>query len=356
MPGAHHQDVKAFVLRGGASPGQSCAMIRKNVALKLMAVAAAAAAVLGVSVMVTANPLVWGGEWQNTDFSKKSIDFKEILSGGPPKDGIPSIDNPKFVPVAEVRDLVDTEPVIGIIINGEAKAYPLRVMTWHEIANDTLGGVPVTVTYCPLCNSSIVFDRRLGGCVLDFGTTGKLRNSDLVMYDRQTESWWQQFSGTAIVGELNGKVLKMLPSRLESFARFRERAPQGRVLVPNNPSMSRYGSNPYVNYDSSSSPFLFRGKLPDGVNPMIRVVVVNGEAWTLPLLRRKGSVAKGGLSLVWEAGQNSALDTRRIARGRDVGNVIVRRRNGDKDEDVVHDITFAFVFNAFHPGGVIHIE
>ena len=327
-----------------------------NVALKLMAVVAVAAVVLGVSVVATANPMFWGGEWPNTDFSQKSIDFKEILSGGPPKDGIPSIDNPNFVPVSEVRDLADTEPVIGIIINGDARAYPLRVMTWHEIANDTVGGVPVTVTYCPLCNSSIVFDRRLGGRVLDFGTTGKLRNSDLVMYDRQTESWWQQFSGTAIVGELNGKVLKMLPSRLESFARFRQRAPEGKVLVPNNPSMRRYGSNPYVNYDSSSSPFLFRGELPKGVNPMVRVVVVDGEAWALPLLRRQGSIAKGNLSLVWEAGQNSALDTRRIASGRDVGNVVVRRRKGDKDEDVIYDVTFAFVFNAFHPGGALHIE
>ena len=329
-------------------------MKRMNVALKLLSAAALAALLFGVSA--TANPLTWGVEWPNTDFSRKSIDFKDIFSGGPPKDGIPSIDRPQFVPVAQVRDLADTEPVIGIIINGDARAYPLRVMTWHEIANDTVGGVPVTVTYCPLCNSSIVFDRRLGGRVLDFGTTGKLRNSDLVMYDRQTESWWQQFSGTAIVGELNGKVLKMLPSRLESFARFRERAPEGRVLVPNNPSMRRYGSNPYVNYDSSSSPFLFRGKLPAGVDPMIRVVVVNGEAWTLPLLRRKGSIAKGGLSLVWEAGQNSALDTRRIADGRDVGNVVVRRRIGDREEDVLYDVTFAFVFNAFHPGGVIHTE
>jgi hypothetical protein len=224
-------------------------MKRMNIAIMVMAAAALAAVLFGVSATAkpSFNPISWGVEWPNTDFSRKSIDFKEIFSGGPPKDGIPPLDDPKFVPVAEVGDLPGTEPVIGIILNGEAEAYPLRVMTWHEIANDTVGGVPVTVTYCPLCNSSIVFDRRLDGRVLDFGTTGKLRNSDLVMYDRQTESWWQQFSGTGIVGEMNGKVLKMIPSRLESFARFRERAPQGLVLVPNNPRMRRYGSNPYVN-------------------------------------------------------------------------------------------------------------
>ena len=124
-------------------------MKRINVALMVMAAAALAAVLFAVSATAKSNtnPIAWGVEWPNTDFSKKSIDFKEIFSGGPPKDGIPSIDQPKFVPVAEVRDLADTEPVIGIILNGEAKAYPLRVMTWHEIANDTVGGVPVAVTW-----------------------------------------------------------------------------------------------------------------------------------------------------------------------------------------------------------------
>ena len=101
----------------------------------------------------------------------------------------------------------ETEPVIGLVVNGDARAYPLKILIWHEIVNDTVGGVPVTVTYCPLCNSAIVFERTVDGRVLDFGTTGKLRNSDLVMYDRQTESWWQQFSGTAIVGAMTGTKL-----------------------------------------------------------------------------------------------------------------------------------------------------
>ena len=160
--------------------------------------ALAVAAVLALPAAAAANPMFWAGEWPNTDFSRHSVDLAEIMSGGPPKDGIPSIDDPRFVPVSEVTDLTDTEPVIGVTVNGEARAYPLGIITRHEIVNDTIGGVPVTVTYCPLCNSSIVFDRRVDGQVLDFGTTGKLRNSDLVMYDRQTESWWQQFSGKEI--------------------------------------------------------------------------------------------------------------------------------------------------------------
>ncbi|MFQ5765345.1 MAG: DUF3179 domain-containing (seleno)protein, partial [Rhodospirillales bacterium] len=151
------------------------------------AVGAAAAVVLGLlaGAEARANPLTplsWGWEWPKTDFTKKSVDLGEILSGGPPKDGIPSIDRPRFVPVAEEKDLAPSEPVVGLVIKGKARAYPLRILTWHEIVNDQLAGVPVTITYCPLCNSAVAFDRRVDGRVLDFGTTGKLRKSDMVMY------------------------------------------------------------------------------------------------------------------------------------------------------------------------------
>jgi hypothetical protein len=303
-----------------------------------------------------ANPLRWGVEWPNTDFTKKSIEWGEILSGGPPKDGIPAIDNPRTVLLSKVDNLADTEPVIGLIINGKARAYPLRILTWHEIVNDALGGVPVTVTYCPLCNSSIVFDRRLDGKILDFGTTGKLRNSDLVMYDRQTESWWQQFLGEGIVGVMTGQQLAVIPSRLESFADFKKRAPGGDVLVPNNPGMRNYGANPYTGYDSSGFPFLYRGDMPEGISPMVRVVVVGGEAWSMSLLRDKGTVTKGDLVLRWRPGQNSALDTRTISEGRDVGNVVVQRGIGEAAQDVAYDVTFAFVFNAFYPGKSIYTK
>ena len=156
--------------------------------------------------------LRWQQEgWTKTDFSKSRVSWLEIVSGGPPKDGIPSIDNPIFKAVAGDKELTPRDPVIELAIGGDARAYPLRILIWHEIVNDTVAGVPVTVTYCPLCNSAIVFDRRVPPHVLDFGTTGKLRNSDLVMYDRQTESWWQQFTGEAIVGALTGTQLKLLP-------------------------------------------------------------------------------------------------------------------------------------------------
>ena len=300
-------------------------------------------------------PSHWLYEWGETDFSKASIEFDEIMSGGPPKDGIPAIDNPVFVTAAEIDHLADTEPVISVLLGGEHRAYPLQILMWHEIVNDTAGGVPVSVTFCPLCNSAVVYDRRVDDAVLDFGTTGKLRNSDLVMYDRQTESWWQQFTGEGIVGVHTGTVLKRLPSRVESFARYRERAGgEALVLVPEREGARSYGTNPYGGYDSSARPFLYRGDLPEGIAPLARVVVVEDEAWSLDLIRDAGRYERGDLVITWEAGQNSALDSSTIADGRDIGNVVVQRNGGGGLEDVPYDISFAFAFHAFHPDAPIH--
>jgi len=316
------------------------------------ALLAAALFTIVATAPALANPDYWQREWPQTDFTKHSIEFDEIKSGGPPKDGIPSIDDPKFVALSEVTDLTDKEPVIGIAINGDMRAYPLRILIWHEIVNDTVGGVPVSVTYCPLCNAAVVFDRRVGDRVLDFGTTGKLRKSDLVMYDRQTESWWQQFTGEAIVGAMLGTTLKFVPARLESFENFRDRAPGGRVLVPNNPDMRRYGLNPYAYYDSSGAPFLYRGELPTAVPALSRVVAVGDHAWSLDHLRNVQRIeTDDGLVVTWTPGQNSAMDTPNIEDGKDVGNVIVQRREsaGGDWVDVPYRVDFAFAFFAFRP-------
>jgi hypothetical protein len=317
------------------------------------------AALLWLALLLLAVPVMaevedWRLEWPRTDFTRHAIDLAEIRSGGPPKDGIPAIDAPRFKPVGEITDLAPTEPVIALTLAGESRAYPLRILTWHEIVNDTVGGLPVAVTYCPLCNAAIAFERRVDGRVLDFGTTGKLRHSDLVMYDRQTESWWQQYSGTAIVGELTGSQLPMLPVRIEAFQRFRQRHPEGQVLVPNDPALRPYGANPYVGYDGARLPFLYDGSLPEGIAPMAYVVAVGDDAWALSLLREKGRIAAGDLELTWEPGQNSALDHRLIAEGRDVGNVVVQRRVDGRLTDVPHHVTFAFVFHAFQQEGNLH--
>ena len=325
---------------------------RARVAPVLFALAALAA----FGATAQASPEQWKREWPRTDFSKTSVDFSEIMSGGPPKDGIPSIDDPHFADIGDV-DLPDREPVIGLKVGDEFRAYPLRVLMWHEIVNDVIGGVPVTVTFCPLCNTAIVFDRRLDGRLLDFGTTGKLRNSDLVMYDRQTESWWQQFVGEAIVGELTGATLKVLPSRIESFARFRDRAPDGKVLVPGFSLVRSYGRNPYAGYDSLAKPWLYAGRLPANIAPLERVVTVNKEAWSLKLLQSLETIRNGDIVITWEPGQASALDTSVIAEGFDVGNVVVQREAADGSlEDVVYGVDFAFAFHAFYPDAPIHTE
>jgi len=314
----------------------------------------------------TAAPDNWRAEWPRTDFSRSTVDLNEIRSGGPPKDGIPAIDNPSFTTLMGgeaqgwARDLEPQEPVISLDLGGDARAYPLRIMMWHEIVNDVVDGRPVAVTYCPLCNASLVFDRVVGGRVLDFGTTGKLRHSDLVMYDRQTESWWQQFTGEAIAGEMAGTELKRIPSRLEAYSSFVERHPNGKILVPGNPSARAYGHNPYLGYDrDGATPFLYGGSMPGGIEPMARVVAIETapgqhEAYSLELVRMKGEIREGNLVIRWRPGQSSALDASTVVGGRDVGTVTVQRLQSGQAVDVPYDVTFAFAFHAFRPEGVIH--
>ncbi len=287
-------------------------------------------------------------EFPQLDLSKSSVDLAEIKSGGVPRDAIPAIMDAQFLPVSEIKDLGDDEPVIFLTGQCGAFAFPYRILIWHEIVHHDHCGVPVAVTYCPLCNTSMVFDRRVDGKIFSFGTTGRLRHSDLVMYDHQTESLWQQFTGEAIVGTMTGQTLAAVPARIEAWRLFRDEFPQGQVLVPGNTNTRAYGSNPYQGYDSAPAPFLYRGKLPQNIEPMARVVRVGPRAWSLDFVRRNTPVVTdGGLRIEWIAGQNSALDSRLISRGRDIGNVRVTRAQ----DDVAYSIDFAFAFFAFHPQG-----
>ncbi len=280
----------------------------------------------------------FGREWK-TDFSRHTVPLDEIVSGGPPKDGIPAVDRPRFVNVRQAdRWLSDREPVVLVVLNGEAKAYPIQILIWHEIVNDELGGVPVTITFCPLCNTALAFDRRHAGRVLDFGTTGRLRHSDLVMYDRQTESWWQQATGRGIVGEFAGHRLTFISAPLISWKTFKETYPDGRVLSRETGHSRPYGDNPYELYDRPrSSPIrrFFSGRTDERLPAKERVAAVElgGETVAFPfsLLAEKRVVQDevGGVAIVvfWAPGTASALDDRRIAEGRDVGSSGVFRRD-----------------------------
>lgn len=264
-----------------------------------------------------------------TDWNRHTVPYSELLALLPVRDGIPAIDQPQFITAEEaVGWLTDNEPVIAFEHNGDARAYPLQIMTYHEIVNDEVGDLPVTVTFCPLCNSAIVFDRNLDGTVYDFGTSGWLRHSDLVMYDRQTESLWQQFTGGGIVGELAGAQLTFLPSSIVSFADFMEGFPEGMVLSRETGHQRPYGQNPYPGYDTiGQNPFAFVG-VPDGrLAAMERVITVSlgdvDAAYPLTLLFEEGVIhdMQGGQDLVifHVGGTASALDSPIIALGEDVG-------------------------------------
>ena len=274
-------------------------------------------------------------EWK-TDFGKHSVPLSEIMSGGPPKDGIRAIDRPEFVGVDAADGwLKPREPVIFFVRGSDARAYPLQILIWHEIVNDIVGALPVAITFCPLCNTAIAFDRRVHGQTLSFGTTGKLRFSDLVMYDRQTESWWQQATGQAIVGALTGVQLIPFPAQTISWGTFKDAFPGGKVLSRHTGYNRPYGENPYVGYDDvNSSPFLYRGPQDPRLPPMERVVTVSLEgedvAYPFSTLERVRVVndTVGGRKIVvlFEKGVASALDKSSIPESRDIGTAGVFER------------------------------
>ena len=258
------------------------------------------------------------------------LDPDEILSGGPPPDGIPAVDEPRFSRAATVDWLADAEPLLSLTVGGETRGYPLQVMTWHEIVNDTIAGVPVAVTYCPLCNSGVAFERRAAGRVLSFGTSGRLYADNLVMYDRQTESLWPQLTGQAAVGVLTGTTLRAQPIGTVAWRDFRAAHPDAWVLSRDTGFVRPYGSNPYAGYDDPSGDVLFELPAKDARLPVKeRVVGIAAAGDSVAVLR--SAVAKAGVLelsvgaqdlVVWHrSGQVSALDDDRIAGGRDIGTI-----------------------------------
>ena len=267
--------------------------------------------------------------WETSEEPSSTIDISEILSGGPPPDGIPPIDDPVYETFdAAAEWLTDDSPVMVVRGETETKVFPLAIMTWHEIVNDTLDGEAVVVTYCPLCNSGLAFSGRLDGQVLDFGTSGRLWRSNLVMYDRQYGNLWTQFTGEAIVGErFLGQELERLPTTLEGFAEARANDPDAAVLSRDTGHSRNYGRNPYTGYDAvDNDPFLFRGESDGRFPAMTRVVGFpdgDGIAVLLDRAREDRVVefedADNPVTLWWMPGQASALDTGSIDDGRDVG-------------------------------------
>jgi hypothetical protein len=267
------------------------------------------------------------------DLPPPLVDISQIISGGPPPDGIPPIDSPQFRTIAESDpSMQDSEAVVALEVGGEARAYPVQILIWHEIVNDTVGGVPVAITYCPLCNSAISYRRQVRGVETTFGTSGSLYASALVMYDRATESLWTHFDGRAVAGVLTGEQLEPISSPLLSWADFKAAYPDGTVLSTETGHRRDYGRNPYTGYDDPDSlPFLFLGTPDDRARAKERVVgisvgddsvafllaaVAGGEARAT-----NSTVGETPVVILWKAGQATALEGVGVADGRDVGSV-----------------------------------
>ena len=264
--------------------------------------------------------------------------LSEFVGGGPPKDGIPSIDEPKFVSQAEGDDFLDDgEPVAVLEVGGTARAYPIQVLTWREIVNDEIAGEPVAITFCPLCNSTVAFSRVIDGEAVGFGTTGNLRRSDLVMYDRKTETWWQQLTAEAIVGELTGQTLEVLPSQILSWGEFKAQHPGAEVLSTDTGFDRPYSMNPYTGYDTGDS-LLGIDEAPDPRLPAkerVSAIKSGEDAVVYPFSRLESEPAVNDeidgepIVVLFNPGVRSSLDTARIADGRDTGTAGVFESTAD---------------------------
>ncbi len=185
------------------------------------------------------------------NLDRASIPVADIHAGGPPRDGIPSIDRPKFMPAAKARFMRDDDLVVSFTHAGETRAYPLRILVWHEIVNDRIGDRAINVSYCPLCGSAMVFDRTIEGRTLEFGVSGLLYQSDVLMYDRQTESLWSQLEMAAVSGPQVGRKLALLPAQHLTWRAWRKSNPGGLVLSTDTGFDRDYGRTPYTDYEQS---------------------------------------------------------------------------------------------------------
>ncbi len=336
----------------------------------------------------------------NPAFPAPLIELEHLVAGGPPPDGIPPIDHPNFQPADTVDWLDASEPVLALTVGGETRAYPLQIMTWHEIVNDTVGGVPVAVTYCPLCNSGVAFHRRVDGAVLNFGTSGMLYADNLVMYDRQTQSLWPQLTGQASVGVMTGTQLTAIPMGVVGWNQFLDAHPEALVLTRDTGHERDYGSNPYPGYDTPDGGLLVEP--PGGRDPRLpvkervigirlgdqavavpRQTIADADVLTLTLAGREivlwhrsgqrsaldeDTIAKGdeigtvgvfdpqlgGRRLTFTAGQNGFRDTQTGSTWNALGEAIAGPLQGRRLEKVTHLDSFWFAWVAFQPDTTFH--
>lgn len=279
------------------------------------------------------------------DGVKYLVDPSKIRGGGPPKDGIPSIDNPKFVTVQEADKWIeDNELVMFIEYKGVKRIYPMQIMVWHEIVNDHIAGDAILITWCPLCGSAIAFESKINGEEVEFGTSGKLYNSNLVMYDRKTDTYWVQIGGRAILGELTGMVLKPVSIETVVWRDIKVAHPDSEVLSQNTGFSRAYGRDPYGNYYENSFLLFPVDDEDDRVHPKTVVfgIEVNGfyKAYDEDDLKELGTI-------------KDVVNGVNIEITRDnVG--IVKITNLDTGEEIVKERDFWFAWYAFHPDTLLY--
>lgn len=274
--------------------------------------------------------------------SSALIPIEKIVDGGPGKDGIPSIDNPKFIDVAAAdRTGIYRADGLGIslTIGDTTRFYPFQILVWHEIVNDTVDGQPVAVTYCPLCGTGLVYGRTIDGQAVEFGVSGKLYNSDLLMYDRKTESLWTQIEGRAVVGPLVGKQLELIDAQNITWQEFRSKRPNGQVLSTDTGFSRNYQTSPYGDYDTNEQLYFPVGSRDDRLPLKTRIlgVELDGQFKAYPV----ETIHQAKIVTDIFAGRTLRL----VANGEEV--VITVAQTGQR---IVPVHAFWFAWAAFHPG------
>jgi hypothetical protein len=227
-----------------------------------------------VAIPVAAHAQLLEGMPNRFDISKSSIPKEEIIPGGPPRDGIPAIFEARFESALDSNWLNDEDLVAGIDHDGIQKAYPIRILVWHEAVNDEIKGVPILVSYCPLCGSILVFSRRFGERTLTFGISGLLYQSDVLFYDHQTESLWSQLEMKAVTGRMMGERLKTLPYSLVTWKEWRTKHPETLVLSRDTGYSREYDRDPYAGYESTNAIYFPIKHSSDKFHPKEKVIVV----------------------------------------------------------------------------------
>jgi hypothetical protein len=276
------------------------------------------------------------------DVSNASVPVKEIYSGGPPKDGIPAIDHPVFLDARNAKFMAESARVIGVSRHGYAKAYPISILNWHEIVNDIIGSEPIVISYCPLCGTGMVF---AANDALTFGVSGLLYNSDVLMYDRQSESLWSQLKMEAISGRHLGQKLDLLPASHTTWSDWLSRYPTTKVLSEPTGFHREYDRDPYAEYSLSSRLFFPVSSLDHRYHPKEQVigVTIGDRAWAWPFAELSLS---SGIVKDEVAGHKVEVHYDSVAR---TGRVI--KEGG---QEIPSTIAYWFAWMSFYPASQVY--